>query len=233
MAAALFAAPERIAAQDVTDSAAYLALIHTPLAALAPAPDLAMTPLRRGIGIDFRYGLQTYTGDAHIQNVAVGLDVPVGPGRLGVAVGRWAAACSTSCPGHFMAGITYRDNLVTAALGRPDSRGSISVGLELGAGYARPTAGTLVSSSASVPIALVPGSGGVRLFPFITPGLGVGSAPEPEGREAGLLPTLAAGVGVLTADGRLGMNFGLHRAFLKGGNWLAGAGLRWTGGRRR
>src|SRR4051794_10377332 len=166
MAATLVTAPVRVAAQDATDSAAYLALTRTPLAALAPTPDVATAPLRRGIGVDLRYGLQSYTDDSYIHNFAVDLDIPVGRGRLGVTVGQWAAVCSSNCPGHLMAGVTYRNNLFTAALGRPDSRGSLSVGLELGAGYARPPEGVLVSGSASVPIALAPGGGSVRLFPF-------------------------------------------------------------------
>lgn len=233
MAAVFLVFPAGLAAQDATDSAAYLALTRTPLAALAPPPDPALAPLRRGIGFDVRYGLQSYTDDAYIQNLAIGADIPVGQGRLGIVVGRWAAACGSGCRGHFMASVAFRDNIFTAALGRPDSRGSVSLGLEVAAGYARPTEGTLLSGSASVPVALVPGSGAVRFFPFITPGLGVGSAPQPKGREAGLLPTLAAGVGVLTGDGRFGVDVGLHRAFLKGGNWLAGVGIRWTGGEKR
>lgn len=219
-------------AQDASDSAGYRALTQTPLAAFVPGPTVSLTGSRlRGPALQFRYGLVSNSDTTFTHSFGLGADIAAGPGRLGVMAGYYHPACGKGvCPSHFMAAVTYSDNLLGAALGRPESRASINVGLDLGVGYGAPDDGTLLAASASMPIALVPG-GRARLFPFIAPGIGGGSAPVNGRTEQGLRARFSAGVGMLLFDDRLGATVGVDRVFLKDGNWVAGIGLAWTGGR--
>jgi hypothetical protein len=223
-----------LAAQDASDSAAYRALTQTPIGALAPWASASLTGVaRRGVAFTARYGLMSYSDDKFIHNVGVTAELPVGPGRLGVTGGYYNPVCGNdTCPGHFMAGASYSGSLVSAALGRPSSRGSVNVGLDLSVGVAKPSDGTLLAAAASVPLSLVPDGHTVRIFPFVAPGLGVGHGPVNGRNEDGLRGTFAAGVGLLGWEGRFGMTAALSRVFLKDGNWLAGIGLTWNGGPR-
>jgi hypothetical protein len=129
-----------------------------------------------------------------------------------------------------MASIDFSQGLVSVALGRPEESGSLNLGLTAGMGLGTPDDVTLLSGEASIPFALIPRMGSTRVFPFISPGVGVGMIDTDSGTDAGLLPTFAAGVGLLTSEDRVGMLAGISRVFLKGGNWLAGLSLSWNFG---
>ena len=219
-------------AQDPSDSAGYRALTQTPLAAFVPGPTASLTGIHRsGPALQLRYGLVSYGDNTFTHSFGLGGDVAVGSGRLGIMGGDYHPACGNdTCPGHFMAALTYSDNLLGATLGRPGSRATINVGLDLGVGYGAPHDGTLLAASASMPIALVPAGRAVRFFSFVAPGLGGGSAPVNGRTEQGLRARFSAGVGVLLLDEHLGAIVGVDRVFLRGGNWVAGVGLTWTGG---
>jgi hypothetical protein len=42
------------------------------------------------------------------------------------------------------------------------------------------------------------------------------------------LPTFATGVGLLAFDDQVGIIAGVNRAFMRGGNWLAGVSITWN-----
>jgi hypothetical protein len=163
----------------------------------------------------------------NIHNFGLGIGFPLGIGELSVTAAGYHPNCPRNdCPGHFMASVEYEQRLVRAALGRPDQSGSFALGIRTGVAIATPNNATLFSGLASLQLSLVPSYRGLRLYPFLTPGLGFGLVTSGRGSDAGMLPVLGAGVGLLTPDDRLGAVAGVQRAFLRGGNWLAGLGLR-------
>lgn len=226
----LCAGPPALAAQDESDSVAYRALTQTPLDAFSPALGVALTA-RRGTGIAFqaRYGLMSFRSRDFVHNFGVGADLPLAAGRLGITLGRYGPSCSgNDCPGHFIASLEFEQGLLSAALGRPDHSGSLNLGLSAGMGFGSPSDATLFAASASLPVTLVPRMGSTRIFPFVAPGVGFGLVDGDAGSDAGMLPTVALGVGLLTFRDRLGVVAGIDRVFLTGGNWLAGVSLRWS-----
>jgi hypothetical protein len=229
----LLLGPRALLAQDASDSTAYRALTQTPLKALAPALGVGLSG-RRGSGVSLsgRYGLMSLRSHDFVHSFGIGVDLPVAAGRLGITAGYYGPSCSNDdCPGHFMASAEFSQALVSVALGRADQSGSLNLGLTAGLGVGTPKDATLLSGEASIPIALIPRMGSTRIFPFVAPGVGVGLIDSEPETDAGLLPTFAAGVGLLTAEDRVGLLAGISRVFLKGGNWLAGVSLTWNFGR--
>jgi hypothetical protein len=213
-------------AQDVSDSTAYRALTQTPLEAFGPVIGPALVGGRMpGLTIHGRYGLMSFRTSDFIHNVGVSGDLPLMSGRLGITAGYYGPSCHLNdCPGHFMASMDFEQSLLSVALGRPEQSGSLNLGLVVGAGLGFPDGPSLLSGAASLPITLVPHMTSARIFPFISPGLGVGLS----GGEAGMLPTFATGVGFLGFEDRLGVIAGVNRAFLRDGNWLAGVSITWN-----
>jgi hypothetical protein len=221
--------PGALAAQDESDSTAYRALTESPLNAFSPVLGPSLIPRRRsGVALHARYGLMSFRSEDFIHNFGVGADLPVAAGRLGITAGYYGPACSQhDCPGHFMASAEFEQGLASVALGRPDQSGSLNVGIRVGLGLGVPEDATLVSGILSVPVALVPRSQSTRIFPFLAPGVGVGVVDRESGTDAGMLPMFSAGVGLVAVEERVGVLAGINRAFLKGGNWLAGVSLTW------
>jgi hypothetical protein len=222
--------PPTLAAQDESDSVAYRALTQTPLDAFSPALGVALTA-HRGAGLAFhaRYGLMSFRSHDFVHNFGIGADLPLAAGRLGVTLGHYGPDCSgDNCPGHFIASLEFEQGLLSAALGRPDHGGSLNLGINAGLGFGSPSDATLFAAAASLPVTLVPRMGSTRIFPFVAPGVGFGLVDGDAGFDAGMLPTLALGVGLLTFRDRLGVVAGIDRVFLSGGNWLAGVSLRWS-----
>lgn len=225
--------PRALIAQDASDSTAYRTLTQTPLKALAPALGVGFSG-RRGSGVSLsgRYGLMSLRSHDFVHSFGIGADLPVAAGRLGITAGYYGPSCSSDdCPGHFMASAEFSQALVSVALGRTDQSGSLNLGLTAGVGVGTPKDATLLSGEASIPFALIPRMGSTRVFPFVAPGVGVGLIDSETETDAGLLPTFAAGVGLLTSEDRIGLLAGISRVFLKGGNWLAGVSLTWNFGR--
>jgi len=164
-----------------------------------------------------------------VHNFGVGADLPLAAGRLGITLGRYGPSCSgNDCPGHFIASLEFEQGLLSAALGRPDHSGSLNLGISAGLGFGSPSDANMFAASASLPVTLVPRMGSTRIFPFVAPGIGFGLVDGDAGSDAGMLPTVALGVGLLTFGDRLGVVAGIDRVFLTGGNWLAGVSLRWS-----
>ena len=216
-------------AQDESDSTAYRALTESPLHGFSPVlgPSLVPRP-RSGVGLDGRYGFMSFRSDDFIHNFGVGVDLPVAAGRLEITAGYYGPTCPLNdCPGHFITSAEFEQGLTSVALGRPDQSGSLNFGIRVGIGLGAPDNATLFSGILSLPVALVPHTQSSKIFPFLAPGIGVGLIDSKTGMDAGMLPTFSAGVGLLAIDERIGALAGINRAFLKGGNWLAGVSLTW------
>jgi hypothetical protein len=217
-------------AQDASDSAAYRALTQTPVGAFTLPLGAAITG-QRGAGPAFygRYGLMSFRTNDYIHNFGGAVDAPLARGRLGLTVGHYGPTCPRDdCPGHLMISVDASQSLATVSLGRRDHSASLNVGLDASAGYARPNRTTLVSGDAQVTFAMVPQGPGVRLLPYLAPGVGVGLTHENRNTDAGMLPMLSLGVGLLGFDDRLGITAGASRVFLHGGNWVAGVNVGWA-----
>jgi hypothetical protein len=230
LAISLSLLPPSAAAQDASDSAAYRALTQTPPGAFALSLGPAITG-RRGTGptISGRYGLMSFRSNDYIHNFGLGVDGPVARGRLGLTIGRYGPTCPRDdCPGHLMAAVAASQPLAAVTVGRTDNSAALNIGLDASAGYARPRSTGLLSGAALVTFALVPRPSGVRLLPYIAPGVGVGLTHVSSNTDAGMLPMLDLGVGLLAFGDRLGVSAGARRVFLSGGNWVAGLSAGWT-----
>jgi hypothetical protein len=218
-----------LAAQDASDSAAYRALTQTPLGAFTPALGAVVTmPRGAGPSVTARYGLQSFRESDYIHNFGGTAEVGVATGRLAVTLGRYNPQCpKNDCPGHLTLSAGYRQGLAIVALGRAANAAGLDIGLDVAAGYARPRP-TLVSGSARMTFAFVPQGHGFRLFPYLTPGVGVGLTDQRGDTDAGMLPLLDIGVGLLAAGDHLAATAGASRVFMRDGNWVAGINLGWT-----
>jgi hypothetical protein len=177
--------------------------------------------------IHIRYGIMSFRSRDFVHNLGVGLGAPLAAGHVAVTAGVYNPVCSAAgCGGHFMAAIEFEQNLVSLALGRPDESGNLDLSLMTGMGLGTPSDTTMLSGSAAVFASVAPRVSGTRLYPFVGTGLGFGLTNDDSGTDAGMLPLLSAGAGLLTSDDRLGVTAGVHRAFLRGGNWLAGVNFR-------
>jgi hypothetical protein len=217
--------PSAAQAQDSSDSAAYRALTQTPAGALGPLFDVSVTGVRaRSFTVHARYGIMSFDSHEYTHDFGVSLVMPVGSAELSATGGYyWPNCTDNACDSHVMGSVGIAQNLVAIPTGRGDERASFDVGLTAQLGFANPSDTTLFSGAISLPVSLVPAPRGLRLVPYVAPGVGVGLIHPDNGTEAGLQFMFAAGVGVL-AHGFTG-NLALSRVFLSGGNWLVGVGL--------
>ncbi len=211
--------------QDSSDSAAYRALTQTPAGALAPLFDVSVTGDRaRSTTVVARYGIMSFDSHEYTHDFGLSVVVPVGSASVSATGGYyWPNCTDNACNSHIMASVGLAQNLVAIPTGRGDKRATFDIGLTTQLGYARPSDTTLVSGSVSLPVSLVPSPRGLRLVPYVAPGVGVGLVSPDSGTEAGLQFMLAAGVGMLARG--FTANVALSRVFLKGGNWLVGVGI--------
>jgi hypothetical protein len=220
-------------AQDASDFAAYRALIETPPGALiTPLGVSILGPEARTWDVHTRYGIMSFgDGTDYIHNFGIGGDVKLGAGRIGLTAGAWLPTCDEEdeCPGHFMAALSFGERLVEAAVGRPSSTASLNVGIDVVAAFGTPRDATLFATSASLPISLVAATSGLRLIPYVAPGFGTGLVSEDGETDAGLRAVFGAGVGALGLARGVAVNAGIHRVFLRGGHWLVGVGVSYTG----
>lgn len=211
--------------QDASDSAAYRALTQTPAGALGPLFDVSVTGERaRSASVEVRYGIMSFDSHEYTHDFGLSVVVPVGSASLSATGGYyWPNCTDNACDSHIMASLGIAQNLVAIPIGRGDQRATFDMGLTSQLGFARPSDTTLVSGSVSLPVSLVPAPRGLRLVPYVAPGVGVGLVSPDSGTEAGLQFMFAAGVGMLAHGFKA--NVALSRVFLKGGNWLVGVGI--------
>lgn len=217
-------------AQDASDSAAYRALTQTPVAAVPLALPASMTGMAGGhLGVAARYGLVSFATSDYVHNVVIGGDVRLGSGRLGVAAGVYHPTCDEPrCASHFMAEVSFSERLVGVAMGRDSSSATLNIGVDVSAGVGTPDDGTLFATGQRLPITLVPSTRGVRLVPYVEPGFGTGLVRANGDTDAGLRAMFGAGVAALGLVDGLSVSAGVHRVFMRDGNWLAGLALSYT-----
>jgi hypothetical protein len=213
--------------QDVSARAAYRALTQTPPGALPAAAGVSVTGTeRRAWTVHLRFGLMSFDDDEYVYNVGVGGDVRLGAGRLGLTLGVYEPGCNDGrCPGHFMSAVTFSERIVGVEMGREASRATLNVGLDAAAALGTPPGGKLYAGTVSLPISFASDTSGFRLVPYVAPGLGTGLVRENGQTDAGIRAIFSAGVGLTGLAGGLGLNAGVQRILLAGGNWLVGIGL--------
>ncbi|HEY7894241.1 MAG TPA: hypothetical protein VIC24_05030 [Gemmatimonadaceae bacterium] len=229
-ACAALAWPTVVHGQDSSDSAAYRALTQTPAGALGPLFDVSVTGERaRSLTVHARYGIMSFDSHEYTHDFGVSVVLPVGSAELSATGGYyWPNCTDNACNSHIMASVGVAQNLVAIPTGRGSERATFDVGLTAQLGFANPSDTTLVSGAISLPVSLVPAPRGLRLVPYVAPGVGVGLIRPDSGTEAGLQFMFAAGVGMLAPG--FTANVALSRVFLNGGNWLVGVGFS-VGGR--
>lgn len=213
-------------AQDGSDSAAYRALTQTPVSALPPDFDVGITGERgNGVAVQARYGIVTFDTHLYIHNFGLGVSVPAGGTNLNATVGYYMPRCGVKvCHSHVMGSAGLSENLASIALGNGSKASTFDIGLQGSFGFAHPSDTTLASGALFVPFSLVPAPRGLRLVPYVSPGVGLGLVRDDSGTTAGLLFLFDAGLGLILRDVRI--NLSLSRAFLPDGNWVAGVGVR-------
>jgi hypothetical protein len=181
------------------------------------------------LAVGVRYGLVSFATSDYVHNVVIGGDVRLGSGRLGVAAGVYHPTCDEPrCASHFMADASFSERLVGLAMGRDSSSATLNIGVAVSAGVGTPDDGTLFATGQRLPIALVPSTRGVRLIPYIEPGFGTGLVRADGDTDAGIRAMFGAGVAALGLAEGLTVSAGVHRVFLRDGNWLAGLALSYT-----
>jgi hypothetical protein len=222
----LGAVPSVVIAQDASDLAAYRALTQTPLAGLVSSQGPAVTGEVAAWSWHLQYGLRSLDDHEYTHTVGAGVEVPAGRGRIDLTIGAHLPACSSGqCPGHFMAAAGFAQRLVGLALGRDSSSATLNIATQLEIGAAFPSHATLIATSATVPIALVPTGRGLRLLPYLSPGVGTGLVAENGETEAGLRAMAGAGVSAVGLLHGFTLTAGIERVLLRGGNWLVGVSL--------
>jgi hypothetical protein len=191
-------------AQSSTD--AWLALMYTPPGALPPLATSTITgEVQSGVALALRYGyLSAPSGGIPANAGGATIMVPAGLGRsASLTVG--GVGCR-GCSGNLMLGIGGDMRIGERAFDDGDDGSRIALSVNGEIGYDHPHgswfgSGALVSGEIGAPISFIAGTRartGVRIVPFVTPALGVGSIRmEPGVQAVGVTP---AGT-VITAQG--------------------------------
>jgi len=244
-------------AQSSTD--AWLALMYTPPGALPPLATSTITgEVQSEIEIALRYGyLSAPSGGVPANAGAATLVAPVGLGRsASLTVG--GVGCR-GCSGNLMLGIGGDMRIGERAFDDGEDGSRIALSLNGEIGYDHPHGswfgnGALLSGELGVPISLIAGTRattGVRIVPFVTPALGIGSMRvEPgvqaigvtpagtiitapgtsSGWETGIRFMFGGGIGVYTPANTFGVDLGFQLVPL--GNARPQVGLALTIGGR-
>lgn len=215
-------------AQSAGDLAAYSALANTPTGALAPL----ITPLLGGGTRTISLAPQFSHTDGG-STYALTAIFPSSTTASGFALtGGWRAPDCNNCDGYVTVGGALHTPVSSSGLGNTADAGRLLIGVDADVGFAKPSNTTLISGSASLPIALVVSSSGARIAPFISPGIGFGyrsvDTGLTSGSDSGLRMTLGGGVGIKNATGTLGLDVGAKRVFIDHGDTVFGLGLVFT-----
>ena len=185
-------------AQSADEQSAYVALIYTPVAGLAPLPPVSDSSGQKGasgVSLLGRLGHMSRNGGLSLNAFGVGVEVPRGRMRLGATLAYMSASCGAAwegdsdCAGDIMLGGSVRTLLTSRVVGQGDppppvkgrrapARASneprLLVGFDGSIGYSPRQGETAMAIGAGIPTALAFQSGTVRITPFITPGIGYG-----------------------------------------------------------
>jgi hypothetical protein len=211
--------PARASAQDAGDFAAFVALAFTPVGAFVPLPPAGGS---RGSAFVFRYGNLDLGGDdGSLHNFAVGGDIALQRGRLGLTLG--GTTCD-GCDGSIMAGVDY-----TAVL----AQNVVSVALRPALGFMKPLEGdgTALSLGLSLPIGVeLSGATGPVFVPYLVPGFGFGRISGEDGfgeddSESGVRPMLGGGLAIAGRQSAFALHLGFQKVFIEEGEMTLGLGV--------
>lgn len=228
MLAALIVPVGSAMGQSEGSGIAYLALVGTPTAGVAPvARQWMLAEPRAGVGADVQWGHVSADG-GNLDTFTGGVTIPIAAGRgdLGLSAGYFKPSCDFgSCAGNFVAGAAAEGRVMQSQM----QSATFTMGLSGQVGFAKPSGGTLWSAAAGVPLSIAFGSkSGLQVVPFVTPAFGVGGASGGGDSRGGSRVMLGGGIGLLSASNGLGFNVGAQKVFINGGKMVFGAGFSWT-----
>jgi hypothetical protein len=222
--ATLAVSPTLARAQSESDLAAYVVLIATPQGGFAPIVTPAMlgqAPAPRRLTV--RYGRVDLFEDA-TNNLALTALLPSGSrGSVSLTAGYWNPDCD-GCRGHLVLGLGGDARLASGPISSGPDAAQLNVGFAGEVGFAKPEEATFLSATVGMPVTLVASGEGIRIAPFLTPGLGFGYGTGGGFSESGTRPMLGGGIGIHAANG-LGVNFGFQKVFIEGGRMTIGLNL--------
>jgi hypothetical protein len=206
-------------AQDEGDVAAYVALLFSPPGAFSPFPTRTMLG-EAGTDITLRYG-RFDIFDASTNNFALTWGRGSPRASFAATAGFLNPDCD-DCDGHFLAAIGGDVRMHASAVGRDAGAMTFRVGLSGEVGFAKPEDGTVWSATAGLPLTLVVGgTQGLRLAPFLTPGIGFGHISDGDFSESGTRAMLGGGMGIL-GQGGLTLTIGFQKIFIDEGETTLG-----------
>jgi hypothetical protein len=224
--AALGAAPATVAAQSEHDVAAYFAMIASPIGTLPPILSNAMLgrPMTSP-DIAVRYG-HLPIGDAAANTFDARIGFPAGTKvMMGVNAGYESYSSCGGCDGHFIGGVNAEGRLASSMLGTGSDAALLNIGLNGEAGFGHESGSTAFSLNAGLPVALVSGTGTLRIAPFLTPGFGWGRISGGGDSVNGTRFLLGGGITFQSLTNNLGVNLGFQKVFIDGGDTMFGVSL--------
>jgi hypothetical protein len=202
--------PASARAQRLGDALAYGALTLTPAAGLPSAPITGRGPQT---GWDLRYAHLGMEGGA--SNIAFGWQVPSGKSQLSFIGGANIAEGSST---RLMGGVE---------LLMPLTEGQLRAGLRPSFGVGQITRGDGLNYAAAVsmPISILSNSTGVRVTPFVEPGLGFGGVTGSAFDDSGTRFMASGGLMFSASDSPLSAVISARKVFIQNGLTLYGIGL--------
>jgi hypothetical protein len=227
-------------------AAAYAALASTPLGGSAPIIVGPLMGAHPAFGWRLQYA-QFGSSDLRWRNIVAGIDVPVGASVLGLKAGWNAASCSDftesflgDCKGNFLASADWTSRLAHVPMGVAPGSAEFALGLQGAVGYAKPRVADIITenniemsswaASVGVPAAITAPAGSVKIVPYLTPAIGWGrlsASYSGESESYSDIRFLLGGGLHLEFQGGLGLDFGLQKVFIDGGETTFGGGLSW------
>ena len=215
-----------VAAQSVSDAAAYFALVSAPQGAVPPILSEPMLGrVMRSMDVALRYGHVGLDGGS-LNSYDVRLGFPLGTKSMfGVNAGYQDLSCQGGCDGHVMIGANVEGRLTSASVGSGTDAAKLTVGLNGEVGLGRRADITVVGFTAGLPIALLAGTPTMRIAPFLTPAIGVGHLSTDTDSETGTRFLLGGGVTFESLTSGIGANVGFQKVFLNQGKTMFGVSL--------
>ena len=227
LAAVMCAVSIRSSAQSSSDLAAWEALVVTPIGAFAPQP------FGSGTSLAVRYGRMS-KGGATTSNFGAG--VRLGP--LGINAGITKPDClSGETCGVYMAAVDLNLPIISTAMGS----GTLKIGLDPAAGYAKPRDSNIdanfMSAAVSLPFELsFPLGSSATLTPYLVPGFGYGrvsgsaSTESVSSTESGTRTMFGGGLAIGTSMFQISAGF--QKVFLTDAPTVIGVNLSIGGGHK-
>lgn len=216
IAVILAAIPGRpVAAQNVHDVTAWVAMMTVPYGSLPPVVTRRMAGRSAGIAstsaFELRYG-QFSLDRSEVHTGGVGARF----GALGLILGY--QGCS-GCDGSLMAGADYEGTVVQQTLTGNGARTLFTLSLRPAVGFAR-TIGSgpdvsAITATLDMPISVaVPVGTSARMVPFISPGFGVGALRGNNDSDSGTRGSIAFGGALMDLAPGLGVDLSWRKVFL-------------------